>query len=83
MFKSPVKLVRSTKRRPIAVPTLILWGVEDRFLDLELISPAKLLPWWTPGNPPEVHRIEGAGHFVQNEKPERVNDELVRWLGRP
>ena len=28
----------------------------------------------------EVVRIEEAGHYVQNEAPERVNDELLRWL---
>jgi pimeloyl-ACP methyl ester carboxylesterase len=25
-------------------------------------------------------RIADAGHFVQNEAPERVNEELLRWL---
>jgi pimeloyl-ACP methyl ester carboxylesterase len=33
------------------------------------------------GTLPTVVWIEDAGHFVQNEAPERVNDELVRWLG--
>jgi pimeloyl-ACP methyl ester carboxylesterase len=33
------------------------------------------------GNLPEVVFIEDAGHFVQNEAPERVNEELLRWLG--
>ena len=28
----------------------------------------------------EVVRIEDAGHYVQNEAPERVNAELLRWL---
>jgi pimeloyl-ACP methyl ester carboxylesterase len=27
--------------------------------------------------------IEDAGHFVQSEAPERVNEVLLRWLGRP
>jgi pimeloyl-ACP methyl ester carboxylesterase len=33
-----------------------------------------------PGNVPDVRRIEDAGHFVQNEAPARVNEELLRWL---
>ena len=33
-----------------------------------------------PGNLAQVRLIDDAVHFVQNEAPERVNDELVRWL---
>jgi pimeloyl-ACP methyl ester carboxylesterase len=36
----------------------------------------------TEGNVPEVVFIEDAGHFVQNEMPDRVNEELLRWLAR-
>ncbi len=69
------------RSRPVAAPTLILWGVEDRFLGAETIDPAKLARVLAPGNEPEVVWIEGTGHFVQNEAPERVNAELLRWLG--
>jgi pimeloyl-ACP methyl ester carboxylesterase len=65
----------------VVVPTLILWGVEDRFLGRELVAPEALRPTLADGNVPEVVWIEDAGHFVQNEAPERVNAELVRWLG--
>jgi pimeloyl-ACP methyl ester carboxylesterase len=34
------------------------------------------------GNVPTVVLIDDAGHFVQNEAPDRVNDELLRWLGQ-
>ena len=65
----------------VTAPTLILWGVEDRFLERHLVSPAALRRVLADGNVPEVVLIEDAGHFVQNEAPERVNAELVRWLG--
>lgn len=73
---------RLAKRGPITAPTLILWGVRDRALGEETIRPERLRPYFAPGNDPEIVRIEGAGHFVQNEAPERVNDALVAWLGR-
>ncbi len=72
---------RGPRPRPVAAPTLIVWGVEDRFLGAETIAPAKLAPVLAPGNEPEVVWIHGAGHFVQNEAPERVNAELLRWVG--
>jgi pimeloyl-ACP methyl ester carboxylesterase len=71
---------RLAARHPITAPTLILWGVHDRFLGEETIRPARLRPYFAPGNEPEIRRIEQAGHFVQNEAPERVNEELVDWL---
>jgi pimeloyl-ACP methyl ester carboxylesterase len=30
----------------------------------------------------QVHLVEGAGHWVQQEKPDQVVDLLLRWLGR-
>jgi pimeloyl-ACP methyl ester carboxylesterase len=68
-------------RARIAAPTLVLWGVEDRFLGRELVSPGVLRRVLADGNVPEVVFVEDAGHFLQNEAPDRVNEELVRWLG--
>ena len=68
--------------RRVAAPTLVLWGVEDRFLGRELVAPDVLRGVLTEGNVPEVVFIEDAGHFVQNEMPDRVNEELLRWLAR-
>ena len=73
-------LYRAAKARPIAAPTLVLWGVHDPTLRRELVSRDRLAPWFAPGNVPEVRFLEEAGHFVQNEAPERVNEELLRWL---
>ena len=65
----------------VSAPTLVVWGVEDRFLGRELVTPERLRRVLADGNLPTVVWIEDAGHFVQNEAPERVNDELLRWLG--
>jgi pimeloyl-ACP methyl ester carboxylesterase len=72
---------KGSTRRRVSAPTLVLWGARDRFLGRELVSPDALRPVLADGNLPEVVFIEDAGHFVQNEAPERVNEELLRWLG--
>ena len=72
---------RRGPRARVAAPTLVLWGVEDRFLGRELVSQDVLRRTLAEGNVPEVVLVEDAGHFLQNEAPDRVNEELVRWLG--
>ena len=72
---------RRSVRPRISTPTLVLWGTEDRFLGADLVERAKLSSVLAPGNEPVVVLIEEAGHFVQNEAAERVNEELLRWLG--
>jgi len=82
-FRRTVRPRRSSgPSRRVAAPTLVLWGVEDRFLGRELVAPDVLRRVLTEGNVPEVVFIEDAGHFVQNEMPDRVNEELLRWLAR-
>ncbi len=80
-FRRAVVPGSGRRNRPISAPTLVLWGVEDRFLGRELVSPDRLRRVLAEGNTAEVVLIEDAGHFVQNEAPDRVNRELVRWLG--
>jgi epoxide hydrolase 4 len=65
----------------VTVPTLVLWGVQDRFLGRELVSPAALRRALADDGLATVVWIEDAGHFVQNEAPEQVNAELLAWLG--
>ena len=72
---------KGSTRPRVSAPTLVLWGAEDRFLGRELVSPDALRRALADGNVPEVVFIDDAGHFVQNEAPERVNEELLRWLG--
>jgi epoxide hydrolase 4 len=80
-FRRALRPGRRRELPPVAAPTLVLWGAEDRFLGRELATPERLRRALADGNVPTVVLIEDAGHFVQNEAPERVNAELLRWLG--
>jgi pimeloyl-ACP methyl ester carboxylesterase len=80
-FRRSLRPRRRRDRATVTAPTLVLWGAEDRFLAGNLASPERLRPALSDGNVPTVVLIEDAGHFVQNEAPERVNAELLRWLG--
>lgn len=71
--------IRRMPRSRIACPTLIIWGTADTALKLS--AREALAPCFTSGNVPEIRRIEGAGHFVQNDAPAEVNETLLRWLG--
>ena len=68
--------------RPIEAPVLIIWGMQDRFLGRELVSPEALLGVLAFGNTADVVELDGAGHFVQNEAPDEVNAALLGWLAR-
>jgi pimeloyl-ACP methyl ester carboxylesterase len=61
----------------IEAPTLVLWGTRDRFLAPSFADPEHLGRFVRDLT---LVRIEEAGHFVQNEAPNRVNEELLRWL---
>jgi pimeloyl-ACP methyl ester carboxylesterase len=78
-FRSP-SAVRGLK--PITVPILIIWGVQDDFLDMGMISPQSLRRAIAYGNEPDIVLVEQAGHFVQNEAPEEVSAALLTWLDR-
>ena len=61
----------------LAVPALILWGAEDPFATM---AAAKRFDRELPDS--QLVAIEGAGHFVWDEEPERCAAEVVRFLGR-
>ena len=46
-------------------------------------TPSRMAPYLAPGNVPTIRFLEEAGHFVQNEAPERVNQAMLEWLGAP
>jgi len=55
----------------VATPALVVWGGDDRIVPLECGERyAKSLPH------ARLHVVEGAGHFVDMEKP----DELARLV---
>lgn len=61
----------------LGVPTLLLWGEDDQFAPL---AGAKRFQRELPGS--ELVVVEGAGHFVYDQEPERCAVEVVAFLGR-
>jgi epoxide hydrolase 4 len=61
--------------KPIAQPTLVIWGERDRYLDVRLLDG---LNAWVPNL--RIERLADASHWVQNDAPERVNPLLVEFL---
>lgn len=60
---------------PIATPTLVLWGDSD-----------SILPYaWTDNLPQyftnmTLKKMEGVGHFMMREAPDRVNAEIISFM---
>jgi epoxide hydrolase 4 len=61
--------------KPIAQPTLVIWGERDHYLDARLLEGMEA--WATNLR---VERLADASHWVQNDAPERVNRLLVEFL---
>ena len=59
------------------LPALIVWGAEDRFAGMAM---AQRFNDELPGS--ELTVIDGAGHFVWDEAPERATGALVDFLRR-
>lgn len=62
--------------RHLAVPTRILWGVEDVF---QPVRYGERLAWEIPGA--RLARVEGAKHFLMWDQPHAVMTELFEFLG--
>jgi len=61
----------------LGVPVLLLWGEDDPFAPL---AAAKRFEAELPGA--ELDVIEGAGHFVVDDAPERYAESLVSFLSQ-
>ncbi len=71
-------LGRLPKRKPVRVPVLVLWGEHDRFLCNDLALPS---PNWAPDA--RLVRVPEGSHWVHQDAAERVNRELLAFLGAP
>jgi len=62
-------------RGKITVPMLLLWGTEDLFLTKQIaeVSVSK-------AEKCKLVFIEGASHWVQQDKPEEVNQHIKTFL---
>lgn len=61
--------------RPIDVPTLMIWGERDPVFTRPT---TENFAEWVPNL--RVERIAKAGHFVQTDAPDRVNELLLAFL---
>ena len=61
----------------LGVPTLIIWGEEDRFASVRM---AHRFHEEIPGSQLEV--FPGAGHFIWDDEPGRATGALVEFLSR-
>jgi len=82
-FTSMLNWYRAAVRHPlrfpddvrIHVPTLVIWGAQDRFLSRKMAQPSVDLC-----DEGRLVMIEEATHWVQHEEAERVNELLLRFL---
>jgi pimeloyl-ACP methyl ester carboxylesterase len=61
--------------RVITAPTLILWGELDPYLGPELVDAARPFV-----RDPRIQRFPTAGHWLNQQEPERVNAALIEFL---
>jgi pimeloyl-ACP methyl ester carboxylesterase len=73
--RSPGAFLREAKH--IHVPTLLIWGEQDIALGIELTHG---LEQWVDNI--QVKYIPDSGHWVQQEKPELVNQLMLDFLRR-
>lgn len=57
-------------------PVLVIWGTHDRYLGRELAEPD---PRWVPDV--RVEYLPDASHWVQVDRPDRVNALMLEFLG--
>jgi pimeloyl-ACP methyl ester carboxylesterase len=62
----------------VSCPTLVIWGEEDRALGKELTEDFHT----EVVGPLEIKYIPGCSHWVQQERPEAVNEFMVDFLAR-
>ena len=65
-------------RRRVEAPVMVIWGQRDLFLIPELARPD---PAWVPDA--RVEHLPDASHWVQQDRPEKVNALLLDFLGDP
>lgn len=75
-YRAAMRQARHITRsiRPIAAPTLLIWGTRDRYLSPRLTEG---LTEWVPNL--RIERLD-ASHWVQNDAPEEVNRLLIEFI---
>jgi epoxide hydrolase 4 len=60
---------------PVTAPVLVIWGERDRFIGKQYADPP---PDLAPNA--RVVRLPNASHWVQNDRPDQVNELLLGFL---
>lgn len=64
-------------RSRVSVPTLLLWGMKDRYLGHEMAQPSIGLC-----DDGRLEFFEDATHWIQHEEPERVSRRLIEFFAQ-
>jgi pimeloyl-ACP methyl ester carboxylesterase len=72
---APYVMELGAKLPDLQRPTLIAWGMEDRFL-----APALLEGWKSLYPHADVLELPGARHYLQEDEPEAITERLVAFL---
>ena len=76
-YRAAFRYRPAERTRPIEAPTLLIWAEDDIALGKPLTYG---LERWVPEL--QVHYVPRCGHWVQNEAPEEVNEQMVSFLGK-
>jgi pimeloyl-ACP methyl ester carboxylesterase len=75
-YRSAVRHKPKTAAGPINAPTLVIWGLQDRYLGPDLAEPHREdVP-----NLDRVERLPNASHWVHHDEAERVNRLLIEFF---
>jgi haloalkane dehalogenase len=66
--------------RGLDVPTTVIWGTEDPVLRHDLIVPRFVADLKV--QPDDVHLLDGASHFLQEDRPDVVADLIGSFVNR-
>jgi len=70
---------RSGPRPAINVPSLVIWGMEDKALEFGL---TKYMNEQSMPKLQQIVRVPRCGHWITGEAPEEVNYHLTQFLGK-
>ncbi len=64
---------------PIVSPSMLIWGLDDPYLTFEIGRRAGEFV----SGPFALHALPDTGHWVQQERPEQVNELILEFLAQP
>jgi pimeloyl-ACP methyl ester carboxylesterase len=77
LFRHPRRASSSLFSATVSAPTLLIWGAQDIALDINMTYG---LEQWVPDI--QIKHIPDSGHWVQQEKPDLVNQYIREFPGK-